>query len=210
MFRRNREPPQELAVGGELLDLTLLDYPSRPVAAGCGDVRFAVRFRIRIFKDHRFVADVEEDVARGRRHQIDREQQILVTHRQRLDPGKARALRQVDPIVKEKSDALGLEVAHDKTVRAVFSRRHIFSRVVFAVPGRRERVTPDGELVDIRLAKENAHQFSLRVVNAEANRPVERGRDKADPDVARHRGRRCRGRRGRGLLRGETTQEHRS
>ena len=124
-------------------------------------------------------------MAHGGRHQVDREQQILIVHRQGPNPGKARSLRRADPIVKEKSDALDLELADDKTVRAVFARRHVVAGVVFAVPGRRERVAADRELVDVRFAKKNAHQFSLRVVDAETDRSIEWRRDEADPDVSR-------------------------
>src|SRR5439155_24927747 len=118
-------------------------------------------------------------------YQIDREQQILIVHSQGPNPGKARSLRRADPIVKEKPDALDLEIADDKTVRTVFARRHVVAGVVFAVPGRRERVAADCELVDVRFAKKNAHQFSFRVVEAETDRSFEWRRAEADADISR-------------------------
>src|SRR2546423_1709147 len=109
--------------------------------------------------------------------------------RPRTGAGKTRSLCRTDPIVKEKSYALDLQIANDEAVRAIFAGRSLFSGVVLSIPGRRERVAPDIEFVDIRFAKKNTDQFSFRVVNAQADRPIQRRRHETDPNASRCRGR---------------------
>src|SRR2546421_12436981 len=105
-------------------------------------------------------------------------------HRQGLDSRKSRAFRRADPIVEEKSYPLDLEIADDKSMRAVFSGRNVFASVVLSVPGRRKRIAADIEFIDVCFAKKDAHQFSLRIVNTEADRAIERRRNEEYPNTS--------------------------
>src|SRR5438034_5497265 len=96
----------------------------------------------------------------------------------------ARGVIARDKIVKEKSHAFNAEVADHETMRAVFSRRNIFARVILSVPRGRKGVVADRKFVNVRLAVQDANEFPFRVVNAEPYRAVERRRAETDPDAS--------------------------
>ena len=66
-------------------------------------------------------------------------------------------------------------------MRAVFSGWDILSLIIFPVPCGRKRVGPNVEFINIRLAIKGPDKFPFRIVDAEADRPLERRREETDP-----------------------------
>jgi hypothetical protein len=72
-------------------------------------------------------------------------------------------------------------------VGAIFSSGQIFVIVIFPVPLRHQRIRADCELVQFGLLMQNAHERSIPIVNAEADRAFQRRRKEADANTSRGR-----------------------
>jgi hypothetical protein len=57
--------------------------------------------------------------------------------------------------------------------------------IILSIPLRDERVRADGEFIRLRFLHQHAHQLSIRVINAKADRAFERRWDETDAHAAR-------------------------
>src|SRR5207245_3503081 len=78
------------------------------------------------------------------------------------------------------SGVVHLQGRDQVTARAVFTAWQIFACIVFAVPGRAERVFVDREVVNLRLAVQNADEFVVGIKNPETDCSFHRRRNEPE------------------------------
>ena len=60
--------------------------------------------------------------------------------------------------------------------------------IILSIPSRHERISPDREVVQLRVLMQDAHDFARLIVDPKADRAVHWRRNETDPDASRRRG----------------------
>jgi hypothetical protein len=60
--------------------------------------------------------------------------------------------------------------------------------IILSIPSRHERISPDREVIQLRVVMEDAHDFASLIVDPKADRTVHWRRNETEPDASRRRG----------------------